>query len=155
MDTWHAWKITVGSYYQQVAKRLKLSTHTINKWKQPSEDYSDSGTYNPSDRLIEAVEEVLAQGHDPKQAFSVLHQICQHFGGLFFPPVKSINPEHKELTHQSFIAMKEVSEGLATVADSLADGNITPIERRESLQQLQEGIHELAILSKLLEERDV
>lgn len=152
MESWQAWRITTGRFSNEIAKRLGRSVNLIGKWGRPCEDYSETGAYNPSDRLIGAVEEVLRQGHPQKDAFAVIYQITSHFDGIFLPPVPRTINTH-EITKQIAVSMREAAEAFAKAAEAIEDDEISPNERRAFLREAYEAIESLTLLVRMFEER--
>lgn len=51
MKSHEALKLACNRHSMDIAKGLHLSVSTIHKWTEPSTDFSDSGSFNPLDRL--------------------------------------------------------------------------------------------------------
>jgi hypothetical protein len=64
----------------EVARALHLSTSSVNKWQEPSTDFSDSGSYNPLDRIETIIEKSLDLGISFEDATAPIQYLAERFG---------------------------------------------------------------------------
>jgi hypothetical protein len=67
------------------AKRLGKSTVLINKWQEPHTDFTDSGAYNPLDRIEAIVEESIRQGVPLANALAPIYWLNDRFNLICLP----------------------------------------------------------------------
>lgn len=151
MESHEALKRAIGSKAVAFAKRLGCSSSLIYKWCEPSTDFTDSGAYNPIDRIEAVMDESLGLGRKPVDALAPLFRMAHRFGCVLFPPVPE-SCTHKDISQQTCRTMKEVGEALSKVAEVLDDDKLSPDERRDALKELYEGVHELVRLTRMVKE---
>lgn len=105
------------------ARKLGLSTSLVNKWQEPSTDWSDSGAYNPLDRIETVIE--TAQGLDSPEPFAPLDYLARRFR-LVLVPLPDPSPRQETLTDKLIRMIEEFSDLTKSASTALADGRITP-----------------------------
>ncbi len=108
------------------AKRLGLSTSLVNKWQEPCVDFTDSGAYNPLDRLetiIAAALELKAS----REPLSPLHYLGQRFNQIIIP-LPAVTVTNTEISKSLLKTIKEFGDLAQVAAKSLEDGIITTKE---------------------------
>ena len=138
----------------EVANLLHQSKTLIQKWKEApatDEDYTQSGTRNPLDRIekiITAIEKI-----DPKRAYIPILWLCARFG--FLPPVKM--PAGLESQQDILKALlkwnEEFGETCAEISKTLRDGKITEREYKVCYREAMEDIQALMELLEKMKER--
>jgi len=108
------------------AKRLGLSSALINKWQEPTADWSDSGAFNPLDRTEAIIQKALEEGRAHDDAFAPIHYLAQQFGLVVIPLPASHGLE--DLSKELMEAIKEFGHLASEASDAMADGRITKIE---------------------------
>jgi hypothetical protein len=108
----------------EFAKRLRLSTPLLNKWQEPTTDYTDSGAYNPLDRIEAIIETSLAQGAPPEDAYAPLYYLAEKFNHIVIP-IAIPHAQTSELSEELLKTVKEFGDLSSESATSLQDGRIT------------------------------
>lgn len=151
MESWEALKRAIGGETVRHAKRLRLSTSIVNKWQEPSSDFTDSGALNPLDRIEEVVAKALELGRDPRDAFAPLYYLAQRFHGVFLPPVAR-SARDAELGRRLCETIKEFGDFAGEMSTGLMDGRLSPSERRRAAKEGHEAIHAIAEIIRMMEE---
>lgn len=127
-----------------MAKRLGRSSSLIQKWCEPSTDFTDSGAYNPLDRIQALIDEAKSLGKSPHEIFAPIRFLAKG-NGVFIPlPQSNCTPE--EITLQTARTMQRVGEALAEAGNALQDLKLTPNERRDVLKKMDRAVHDLLTL---------
>jgi hypothetical protein len=112
----------------EFAKRLKTSTSLITKWQEPTTDWSDSGAFNPLDRIEAVIEMAIHKGRSHDQAYAPIYYLAERFGLIAIPIPHA--RDLKDLSDELMEAIKEFGH-LATVsAEAMADGIISRDEAK-------------------------
>lgn len=111
------------------AKELHLSTSTVNKWQEPTTDFTDSGAFNPLDRIETVVETSLKLQIPREDALAPLQFLAQRFNCILVPLPES-SPTFKTLQSQLSATVKEFGQLMSKSGDAMEDNCITPDERR-------------------------
>ena len=109
------------------AKRLHKSTSLVNKWMEPSTDYTDSGTHNPLDRIETIIESAISLGTPIDKAFAPVHYLAQRFG-LIVIPTPPASGAAGEVSHELMRTVKEFGDLAQQASQAMDDGRITPQE---------------------------
>jgi hypothetical protein len=137
----------IGRNTVEHAKRLRLSTVAVNKWKEPSADFEDSGSLNPLDRIETVIETGLLLNVPTEDAYAPIQYLLRRF-----PQADSATPSTPEsIQDQLATVMASTSEVIQQTCMALADRQITPAERRDITQQAQRAIHQMQQLIVLVE----
>lgn len=155
MKTYEVMKKMIGPYFQEMARRLRLSGRTIYRWTEPTDDYSDSGAYSPLDRLEELIDEAKRLGQPPECSFAPVIYLVHRFGGVYIPPLSS-QDSIKELTAHVCHVIEDFGTLISTVSravepDSDMGSAISPNERREISMQAIDVIQAVSALLKAVE----
>ena len=110
----------------EFAKRLGLSSTLVNKWQEPTADWSDSGAFNPVDRTETIIEKALEEGRSPDEAFAPIYYLTERFGLVAIPlPVCHCL---EDLSRELMEAIKEFGHLAAEASDAMTDGRISKDE---------------------------
>lgn len=153
MESFEAMRRVIGADAIKVAKRLSRSTSLVNKWCEPSADFSDSGALNPLDRLEMVIEVAEQQKRPVEDSYAPIFFLAQRFGGLFLPPVKHVAGT-VEYSRQLCKVVKESGEAFAAAAEALEDGKLSTFERRRVGQELHEALAAMAQFARMIEDGD-
>jgi hypothetical protein len=131
------------------AKRLGKSTSLINKWQEPSNDYTDSGAYNPLDRIEAIVDTAMALGVSRDEALAPVYWLNHRFGLVAFTlPHGSGNAINTEL----ITTIKEFSDLIQTTSTALQDGRISRPEATEIVKEGEEALRAIGALIGMVKE---
>ena len=124
------------------AKRLGKSISLLSKWQEPNTDYTDSGAYNPLDRIEAIVETALRFGEPKENAFSPIYYLNQKFNLIAIQvPEKS---SETEISKGLLKTVKEFGELAAEAAKALEDGTLSPQEFKRIDKEGWDAIKEIA-----------
>ena len=133
------------------AKALHLSPSTLHKWQEPCADFTDSGCYNPLDRIETIVETSISHGTSLDKALAPVQYLNERFGlvVLSLPAEKAtVNSCEKELLH----VIEEFGDLARESAKALSDGKL----RRRKFERIEkegwEAIRKIAGYIKRVEE---
>jgi hypothetical protein len=107
------------------AKSLHLATVTVNKWQEPTGDFTDSGAFNPLDR-IETMTKTALDLKSPSP-YSMIHYLNEAFGFLC---LKMPEGEATELTKDLMKSVEEFGQWMQEVSKDLIDGKIDAAEAK-------------------------
>ena len=144
MKSYEAMRLMVGGFAVDMAKRLVLSSRMIHKWCEPTEDYSDSGSLNPLDRLDSMMDEAQRLGQSALEIYAPIRYLCQGHG--VFLPLPNHTCSTSDISKQTIKTIKEFGEALTRAAESLEDDKLTVSERKDVLREMDEAIHEMLTL---------
>lgn len=106
------------------AKKLGVSLSLVSKWQEPSTEFSDSGAYNPLDRVETIIETSKGLGNPPERYLAPLHFLGALFSQIIIPAPdadSTLYEIHREITR----LVKEFGDVLSTTASKTVDGNIS------------------------------
>lgn len=109
------------------AKRLGKSISLLSKWQEPNVDYTDSGAYNPLDRIEAIVETSLNHGNSFEAATAPIKYLEERFGIIGIVLSKNI-PDMNEVSRELLETVQEFGQLAEAASKALADGHITPQE---------------------------
>ncbi len=147
MKSHEALKRCVGSFIDEIAKRLRLAKSTLYKWQEPAVDYTDSGALNPLDRVEIMMEASLSLGNPPSDALAPLHYLGQRFKFIVIP-LHACNCESNEIMREFIKVTRDFGHLAEEVQTSLEDGVIT---KQEAERIIREGWHLIGQTGTLLE----
>lgn len=144
MQSHEALQLAINRQTKEHAKRLGLSWSTVNKWQEPSEDFTDSGTLSPLDRLERIIETSLILNEPRENAFAPLHYLDQRFGRVCLDVVK---PAHAPVDSAKELlrVIKDFGELAAAASAALDDNRITKKEAHAIINEWQELIRQGAV----------
>lgn len=124
----------MGGYSVEHAKALRLSTSLMNKWSEPSTDFTDSGALNPLDRIETVMKTAVETGKADDDAFAPLHYLARKMGFVAVPvdPGTVTYEDHVALLA---LAMGEMGDYTSKHGEALADGKVTLGESRVILRE--------------------
>lgn len=129
MKSHEAMKLCLGRHIAQIARRLHVSKFTLYKWSEPSEDFTDSGSFNPLDRLEFAIESSMALGAGAQDALAPVRYLEERFGLVGIPlKLTCICPE--DLSRELMRSVRDFGRLIDTAGKALADGQISKSEAR-------------------------
>lgn len=150
MESHEALQEAIGGKTIEHAKRLGVSTILVNKWKEPHKDFTDSGAYNPLDRIETIVETALRLGVKRETAFQPIHYLAMKFG-LICIPLPSVT-EHQGVTSELVGAIKEFSDLAQAVSMAMSDMRISEIEAKKIEQEGAEALRAITTLLHIARE---
>lgn len=144
MNTYEALQRAIAGKTVIHAKELHVSTSLVNKWQEPSTDFTDSGAYNPLDRCETIIETSLKQETPREDALAPVQYLAERFNCLLIPlPDKS--PTLKSMHAQLAAMVTEFSHLMESTAEAMADGRITTEELRTIDREAQHLHHHLGL----------
>jgi hypothetical protein len=113
----------IGGKTVEFAKRLGLSSVMLNKWQEPTTDWSDSGAFNPLDRIETIIETALQRGRTDDKAFAPIYFLAERFGLVVIPVPQCdcLKDLHGELME----TIKEFGHLASAASEAMADGWIS------------------------------
>lgn len=137
MKSYEALQKCIAGDTVETAKELGLATVTINKWMEPHLDFTDSGSYNPLDRINTIINRSVRLGKPADSAYIPLYYLAEEHKHVCIPlpEYKCLNDLNKEL-HESIIAFGHM---IAAASEAMTGGRISKIE----YQQIEEEGHDL------------
>jgi len=149
--SYEALNLAIGRHSGEVAKALGRSRNLVYRWQEPSGDWSDSGAWNPLDRLEAVIKTAIecGQGDD---AFEPVRWLCERFGFVAVKLPASGQADLKIL-RALLEEIREFGELVAAVEESIGEGSDggAVITRRESRRILTEGRDLIRQTSHLME----
>lgn len=153
MKSFEAMGMAIGRDRVEHAKALHKSVHLISKWTEPSTDFTDSGTFNPLDRIESIIETALKIGNVvPAHALAPLYYLAGRFNCQLIP-IPTKHPCLRDLAAQLCTTITEFGEMVYAAGEAMQDGVISPDERRrieKEAMELQAAIGQFtAMVSEL------
>jgi len=133
------------------AKELHLSTSTVNKWQEPTTDFTDSGAFNPLDRIEKIIETSLKLQTPREDALAPVQYFARRFNCCLIP-LPEVSLSLKNLQSQLSHTVKEFSHLMEQSADAMADNIITGDERKRIEREGQHLMHHLGCYLELVKE---
>lgn len=149
MKSYEAIQKAIAGKTVDFARKLGVSTSLVNKWQEPSTDFTDSGALNPLDRIETIIEE--SQRQKNADAFAPLHYLAERFGLVIIGEVKGpvcLN----DLTAELLSTSKEFGELAASASKALKDNRLTSAEIKTIKKEGWELIRQTASFLRLIEE---
>lgn len=151
MQSFEAIQASINGKTVDHAKRLGLSLSMVGKWQAPSTDFTDSGAYNPLDRLETIIETSLALGNGPERAFAPVRYLAERFGLIVIqppPPCMALPELHQELAR----VIKEFGDVLTVSGASFADGEVSKKEAARIKKEANEVLRAVTAFIAKVEE---
>lgn len=125
------------------AKRLGKSTVLLHKWQEPSTDYSDSGMYNPLDRIEAIVDEALILGIDREDALAPVYWLNHRFGLVCFdlPDAKG-----GAIANELLTTIKEFADLAQATSEALLDKQVTRMEAGRIISEGEQALRAIGAL---------
>lgn len=118
------------------AKALSLSISTVSKWQEPSVDFSDSGAFNPLDRIETIIRTAQTLGVPPEMALSPVFYLGDRFN--FIPLILPKAPAClADISRQLHKVVAEFGHVIQESSDAIEDGRITAEERKRIEREAQ------------------
>ena len=148
-DTWKALNELFDGNVIEYARDLGLSTKTLYRWQEPTTDFTDSGAYNPLDRLITMSATALRLGKSRKHALTLLrcHADNLHQATVDIQPTMR---SPKEIMAELSSLIKEFSTVTAATSTALSDGRISRLDSYNIQRASWELIHAVVGFSKVV-----
>ncbi|WP_020675524.1 phage regulatory CII family protein [Geopsychrobacter electrodiphilus] len=150
MESYEAMRRAVGGAAVKVARRLGRSSSMVQKWCEPSNDFTTSGALNPLDRIEGVIEVAVQERRRSCDAYAPIYFLAQRFGGLFLPPIP-MTIKTSEISAQLCRTVKEAGDAFSVAAKALEDDNLSPNERREILKEAHEAMAAFAEFTRMIE----
>lgn len=143
MKSYEAIEKAVARKTVEHAKRLRKSTILVNKWMEPSTDFTDSGTLNPIDRIETIIETSLALGGTPEDAFAPIQYLAERFG-LIVIPVPEATGQLEDVSQEMLKVCREFGHLTQETAKDLLDGKLSKKEAARIDKEAWELIRQVA-----------
>jgi len=137
MESYQAIQAAVNGKSVEHAKRLGVSLSLVSKWQEPSLEFTDSGAYNPLDRVETVIRTSRDLGNEPERHLAPLHYLAAKFGQIVFPapaPGKNLSDLQQELSK----LVKEFGDVLTESGKRLGDGDVSSKDARAITKEAQE-----------------
>lgn len=152
MKSFEAMGMAIGRDRVEHAKALHKSVHLISKWTEPSTDFTDSGTFNPLDRIETIIETALKVGNvAPSHALAPLYYLAGRFNCQLLP-IPSQHPCLQDLAAQLSSTIKEFGDMVSAAGEAMQDGIISPDERRLIEKEALELQAAIGLFTKMVSE---
>lgn len=143
MRSYESLQEAIGRDTVEHAKRLRLSLSAVSKWKEPAEDYTDSGALNPLDRIETVIETALSLGRPVSQAHAPVHYLGERFGLIVIPLPKQPGPL-PVLTDGLLKMIQEFGDVTKEVSGAILDGQVSKIEFKRIEKEGNDLIRQVA-----------
>jgi hypothetical protein len=151
MNSYEAIQRAIAGKTVLQAKELHLSTSTVNKWQEPTSDYTDSGAFNPLDRVEKIIETSLKLQISREDALAPIQFLASRFNCVLIP-LPETSSTLKNLQSQLSHTVKEFSHLMESSADAMVDNIITADERRRIEREGQHLMHHLGCYLEMVKE---
>jgi hypothetical protein len=143
MESYEALQKAIAGRTMEHAKRLGKSTSLLTKWQEPHTDFTDSGAYNPLDRIEAIVDTAIQLGVPRESALAPVHWVNHRFGLVCFdmPDTKS-----GTVSKQLLVTIKEFSDVVQETSKALLNNRIDKGERATIITEGQEAIRAIGAL---------
>lgn len=134
------------------AKALGISLSSVTKWQEPHLDYTDSGSYNPLDRIESIIEKSLSLGNSPERAYAPIQYLTERFGliMLYLPKTCKGNIE---ISRELLRTIKEFGDLAEASSEALNnDGKISKREAEKINKEAWELIRQTALFMQAIKE---
>jgi hypothetical protein len=145
MKSYEALQKAIAGKTAEHARRLHLSTITVNKWQEPTTDFTDSGAFNCLDRIETIVQTALDLGIPKDDAFAPIYYLNTKFGlnAVMDESAEGIEDLSMELVE----TLREVGHLTTAATDALSTGEITQLHARKIEE---EGTHLIRRVSSFI-----
>lgn len=138
MKSYEAIQTAIGGKTVEHAKRLGLSTSLVNKWQEPSTDFTDSGAFNPLDRIETIMETALINGSSKKASFTPLQYLAERFNHICIP-IPEQKGDLKEISDELLRLISEFGDVTKETAEAMVEDGIN----RNECRRIQKEVWEL------------
>lgn len=127
MRSYEAIQKAISGKTVEFARKLGLSTSLVTKWQEPHTDFTDSGAYNPLDRVETVIETSLSLGNNTDDAYAPIQYLTERFGLILLKLPKSCH-DTEAVSKELLQTIKEFGEMAEAAGRALQDGKINPRE---------------------------
>jgi hypothetical protein len=127
MRSCEALQAAINGKTVEFAKELHLATPTLHKWQEPTGDFTDSGAYNPLDRIETIVRKALEL--KSPGALNPIYYLCEQLG-LLAIPMPTITASDV-ITDDLVKSIERFGALAQTASKAIADQKIEPHEARD------------------------
>lgn len=146
METYLSLKKCINGDTVGTAKELGLSTITVNKWQEPHTDFTDSGSYNPLDRINTIIHRSVRKKNPPDRAYAPLYCLALEHGFVCITLPRA--NDHDMVNIELVKSIKEFADLAGETSEALKDGRISlddarkiEIEGNEALRAITTLLH--------------
>jgi hypothetical protein len=150
MESWEAIERAIQRFTTQHARKLGLSNSMVNKWQEPTTDFTDSGAYNPLDRIVTIMETALTLRLARQDALTPLRWLANQFDCVVIP-TPSVNRNFSDIQSQLCKTIKEFGELAAAASSAFTDGKLNKTERKNILSEGWQMIEAATTFLKMIE----
>lgn len=150
MHSYEAMQDAIRGKTVEHAKALGVSVSLVAKWQEPHTDFTDSGAYNPLDRIATILETALRLGIPRPHALSPIYYLNHRFDLVCFPL-----PAHgagNAVNDELISTIKEFSDLAQATSEGLIDGRISHIEAKKIIREGQEALRAIGALLEVVKE---
>jgi hypothetical protein len=151
MESYEAIQRCVQKDTKDFARALALSISMVSKWKEPSADYTDSGAYNPLDRLETMMQQAQHLGREDEDALAPLNWLAQRFQRVVIS-VGGGGAQIEDIQAQFLITVQEFGEMVTETSKGLKDRKLNRTERRDILREGWEMVRAAVRFLSMVEE---
>lgn len=144
LQSFEALDTCIGRYTKEHAKELHLSLSLVHKWQEPSTDFSDSGAYNPLDRIETIIATSLEMGVDPADALAPLYYLAERFRHAAYP-LHDGQASPEDVSAELIETIGVFGDLVRDTAEIMADNVIKPAECRRLKQEGQALIRQISV----------
>lgn len=150
METYLSLKKCINGDTVGTAKELGLSTITVNKWQEPHTDFTDSGSYNPLDRINTIIHRSVRKKNPPELAYAPLYALAMEHGFvcIALPRVA----DHDKVNVELIKSIKEFADLAGETSEALQDGRISPDDARKIETEGNEALRAITTLLHVAQE---
>lgn len=149
MESHEALAKTINRHTVAIAKDLGLSTSLINKWQLPHTDFTDSGAYNPLDRIEAIIEQALKL--NPQDAFTPIKWLAEKFGLILIPLPADIPLDTSTLSLELLKTIEEFGDLARVAAEALSDNSLSRSEAKNIQREGHELIRQTSIFMHMVD----
>lgn len=134
------------------AKALGISLSSVTKWQEPHLDFTDSGSYNPLDRIESIIEKSLSLGNPPERAYAPIQYLTERFGLIMLHLPKTCKG-NIEISRELLRCIKEFGDLAEAASEALNnDGKISKREAEKIDKEAWELIRQTALFMQAIKE---
>lgn len=150
MHSYEAMQDAIQGKTVEHAKALGVSGSLVGKWQEPHIDFTDSGAYNPLDRIATVVETALRLEVPRSKALSPVYYLNHRFNLVCF---QMPAPGDGSTVNDALIqTIKEFSDVAQATSESLMDGRISNLDAKKIIHEGQEAIRAIGALLHIVKE---
>jgi hypothetical protein len=151
MENHEALRQAVGRDAMQHAKALGLSTNLVHRWCEPHTDFTDSGAFNPLDRIETVIRTALSLRKGRDEALAPLQCLAHKFSLVMIDvPHEAATP--KQIIEDLSDVIARFSMTTAETARAMEDGRISKIEAYRIQDTVWDLIEKLVRFNRKVQE---